>query len=165
MNLKELLQKVTDKDLDTYINDYFPNKLVRSDTLKESFGLTDREIEELYHQGYLYYQQDLYDKCRQYFEFCVILDPFITKYWMALGATQQLVKDLDKALHSYAIAAYLDPDDPFAHFHAYECLEALNNKCDAQKALKLAYKNANKVCYAHLKSKIERMIANKATTL
>ena len=34
----------------------------------------------------------------------------------------------------------LDSDNPYPHFHAYECYAALNNKEDAEKALNLASK-------------------------
>ena len=61
------------------------------------------------------------------------------KYWVGLGACLQLVRQYERALGAYALAAVTSrPRDPLPHFHAGECYLALNNLRDAEKAFRMA---------------------------
>ncbi len=165
MKLKELIQRISvqrkedhpfPEDLDSYLEDFVPNVLLKSETLQEAFEVTGREMEELYKEGFDHYQTDRYTDSGTVFRWLVTLNPFMIKYWMGLAASQQLLNQDEKALHSYAVAAFLDPESPMPHYHAYECYESLNNKEDAKKALDLAYKRClSNAEYEHMKPEIE----------
>ncbi len=146
MKLKTLLEKIArerggdhiPEDLEAYLADFVPNTLLSSETLQIAFGVTHDEMEELYGEAYGFYEQEAYVKAADVFRWLVLLNPFISKYWMGLGACQQLLGLFEKALHSYAVAALLDSLSPYPHFYAFECYEALGDPNEAAKALMLA---------------------------
>lgn len=165
MKLKELIQRIAmqrqeefpfPEDLESYLEDFIPNVLLKSETLQKAFGVTVGEMEELYEESFNHYQTNCYTDSATAFRWLVILNPFVVKHWMGLAASQQLLNQGEKALHSYAMAAFLDPENPMPHFHAHECYESLNNKEEAKKALDLAYTRclANDE-YEHMKPEIE----------
>ena len=137
MKLKEVLERIAKTrgesnplpdDLEAYLDDFFPNQRLASDTLQAAFEISDVEMESIYREGYKHYQSQAYELAVEFFRSLVIFDPFALKYWLSLGATQQLLKQFEKALHSYAVAASLAHENPYPHFHAFECYQALGNK-------------------------------------
>ncbi len=148
MKLKELIRRIAinrkedfpfPDDLEAYLDDFIPNTLLKSDTLQQAFGVSGYEMEEVYHEAYRFYQEDVYLEASAAFRWLVLLNPFVDKYWKGLAASLQLLGKYEKALHAYAMAALLDSDNPYPHFHAYECYEDMHNPEDAEKALDLAY--------------------------
>lgn len=165
MKLKELIRRIAlnrqedfpfPDDLDTYLDGFVPNTLLKSDTLQRAFGVTNYEMEEVYSEAYRLYQEDIYLESSTAFRWLVLLNPFAAKYWKGLAASLQLLGKYEKALHAYAMVALLDSDNPYPHFHAYECYEDLQNKDDAEKALELAYQRTlGKESYRDLQQEIE----------
>lgn len=162
--LKQLLQRLALEhqdglplleDLDSYLRDFIPQALLKSSSLQQAFGISHQEMELLYKEAYLQYENNKLEEASITFRFLVLFDPWIKKHWMGLASCQQLRKFYDKALHSYAIAAALDSEDPYPHFYAYQCCLASNNLIDAQKALLLAYQRTSEPCHAKLRHKIE----------
>ena len=98
-------------------------------------------MEELYSEAFRLYEEDNYLESCTAFRWLVLLNPFRMKYWMGLAASLQLFKKYEKALHAYAISTLLECENPYPHFHAYECFVALNNKDEAKKALESAYEH------------------------
>lgn len=166
MRLKELLKRLAlnnskefphPENLETYLADFVPNVLLKSETLQVAFAVSSYEMEEIYTEAYAYYQDDNYLESSTAFRWLVLLNPFTAKYWMGLAASLQLLEKYEKALHAYAVAALLDSDNPYPHFHAFECYAALKNKEDAEKALELSYKRTiGKAAYQELQEKIEK---------
>jgi type III secretion system low calcium response chaperone LcrH/SycD len=148
MKLKELLQRLNKNsksasiDLDNYFENFVEQKLLTSGTLQESFGVEKSEMELLYFEAYQAYQKDLFQEALELFRWLTILNPFEKKYWLGLGASQQLKTSYEPALKAYAIAYLLDCYDPFPHFHAFECYLALKDYPEAEKALLLAHEKA-----------------------
>ena len=64
--------------------------------------------------------------------------PLESRFWFALGATLQESKSYSDALHAWAMAALLQKEDPYPHFHAAECCFSLQWSEDAAMALKEA---------------------------
>ncbi len=169
MKLKELLQKIAvnrreehpfPEDLDAYLEDFIPNTLLKSDTLQIAFGVTNEEMEVLYKEAYTFYTKEDFTEATTEFRYLVILDPFTKKYWLGLAACLQVQEFYEKALHSYAMAALLDGEDPYPHFYAYQCYEKSGNQEDAQKALQLAYERTEgRALFVSLRQQIEPLLA------
>lgn len=164
MKLKELLRRIAmnrneeypfPEDLEAYLDDFIPNTLLKSETLQRAFGVSSYEMEEIYSEAYRLYEEDVYLESSIAFRWLVLLNPYVAKYWKGLAASLQLLEKYEKALHGYAMAALLDADNPYPHFHAYECYDALNNTEDADKALDLAYQRTlSKEIYRDLQEEI-----------
>ena len=165
MKLKELIRRIAlnrqedfpfPEDLEAYLDDFVPNMLLKSDTLQQAFGVSGYEMEEVYYEAYRFYQEDIYLKSSTAFRWLILLNPFVDKYWKGLAASLQLLGKYEKALHAYAMAALLDSDNPYPHFHAYECYEDMQNPEDAEKALDLAYQRTlGNEAYRDLQVEIE----------
>jgi type III secretion system low calcium response chaperone LcrH/SycD len=170
MKLKELIRRIAlnrheefpfADNLETFLEDFIPNTLLKSETLQKAFGVSNYEMEEIYSEAYRFYQEDNYLEASTGFRWLVLLNPFIAKYWTGLAASLQLLEKYEKALHAYAISALLESENPYPHFHAYECYEALNNKEEAEKALDLAYQRTiGKAAYSDLEEEIERSLCH-----
>lgn len=151
MKLKQLIERIAlqrqeefpfPENLDAFLEDFIPNTLLKSETLQEAFGISAYEMEELYQEGYAFYEDDQYTDSYTVFKWLVLLNPYVFKFWLSLGASQQLLGLFEKALHSYGMAALLEGDDPYPHFHAFECYIAMQNLDDALQALERAHLRA-----------------------
>jgi type III secretion system low calcium response chaperone LcrH/SycD len=170
VKLKELIRRIAincpsefpfPDNLETYLEDFVPNKLLKSGTLQDAFDLSDYELEEVYNESYLLYQEDRYLESSTGFRWLVLFNPYEPKYWMGLAASLQLLEKYEKALHAYALFALLESDNPYPHFHAYECYSALHNVEEGRKALVLAHRRAvKKSAYRDLQEEIEFLLNN-----
>ena len=125
-------------DFETYLEDFIPNKLLKSETLKLAFDITDHEMEELYAEAYGCYEEDAFKAASNGFRFLIILDPFVPRYWMGLGASLQLLERFEKALQAYAVVTLLVSKNPAPHLYAHECYKAMGEEKEAELALQLA---------------------------
>lgn len=114
------------------------------ESLKESLSLSKESMEKLYADAYQLYQDGQYEMAKEAFIQLVVLNPWEASYWMGLGAASQLAKDDEQALHAYAIAGYLENENPYPHYHAAQCLIVRNEHEDALKALRLAEERLRK---------------------
>jgi len=128
--------------LNEYLQDFVPSRLLQSHCFQIAFGVRDAEMEALYAKAYELYHAENYLIAANLFRWLVLLNPFVTKYWMGLGASQQLINDCKKALECYAVAYVLDDNSPYPHFYAYECYEAMGEESDALIALQMASERA-----------------------
>lgn len=168
MKLRELIQRLSlqrqedfpfPDNLESYLDDFVPNILLKSATYQQAFGVSNYEMEEIYVEAYNYYQDERYQDSLLQFRWLVILNPYSAKYWMGLAANQHLMQHYTQALHSYAMAALLDCENPYPHYHAFECYLALQNKEDAEKALLLAHQRTqNREQWESLKKEFEELL-------
>lgn len=108
-------------------------------TLQEVKGFTDDQMEAIYSIGYNLYESGKYSDAVQVFTWLGIFNPFISKYWLGLGASLQMIKDFENALNAYAVAAITsEPEDPVPHLHAGECYVGMGNLEEARKAFQTA---------------------------
>ena len=164
MKLKQLIQRIAanrqeefpfPENLETYLEDFIPNTLLKSETLQRAFEVSSYEMEEIYSEAYRLYDRANYLESSTTFRWLVLLNPFIGKYWIGLAASLQLLEKYEKALHAYAIAALIESENPYPHFHAYECYGALKNREEAKKALDSAYRRTiGKTAYQHLQDEL-----------
>ncbi len=108
------------------------------DVVQESDALSKTEVEQFYSFAFAQYQcGDLYKAAEAFHVLCARrpLDP---RFWFGLGATLQEGKKYEDALRAWAMAALLDKDNPYPHFHAAECACSMSNLEDAKHALREA---------------------------
>ena len=164
MKLREYIEKIKrgaanlPEDLDSFLDSFVPDVLMKSETLQEAYGVEERAMEEAYAKAYSLYERSDFGEAAVIFRWLVVLNPFVYKFWMGLGASWQMLEMLEKALHAYAMAALLDCEHPHPHFYAYRCYTKLGNEKDATKALRLAHRRTKeKPQYAGLRGEIERL--------
>lgn len=79
-------------------------------------------IEEIYASAYHHYENGKYEKAVSLFRFLIINDVKSKRFWMGIGAAQQMLKKYDEAIQSYTFAALINDKDPYLFYHAAECL-------------------------------------------
>ncbi len=104
-------------------------------TLKQLKGVTNDELEAVYSLAFGYYQTGKYDDAEKLFQFLVLFDHLNAKYWYGLGAVQQVLKNYQGAVASYAYSSVLDLENPKPQFHAAECFLAIGDKRNAASSL------------------------------
>ena len=104
-------------------------------TLKQLKGVTNAELEAVYSLAFGYYQTGKFNEALQLFQFLVLFDHLNKKYWMGLGAVQQVLKDFQGAIVSYGYSSFLDLKNPKPQFHAAECFLAMGDRRNAASAL------------------------------
>jgi len=108
-------------------------------TLQEVKGFSQEQMEAIYSVAYNFYQVGKYQDATQVFSWLGLFNPFVPKYWMGLGASLQMAKEFERALHAYAVAALTsEPEDPTPHLHAGECYLGTGNLEEALKAFQMA---------------------------
>ena len=110
-----------------FLNDY--------STLGELKGISRQELEAVYSLGFTHYRTGRYEDASKLFQFLVLFDHLNPKYWLALGAVQQVAKDYKGAIASYGYASFLDLENPKPQLHAAECFLALGDKENAASAI------------------------------
>ena len=104
-------------------------------TIRELKGITDAEMEAIYSMGYSLYNTGRYDDAETVFRFLVLFDHQNPRYWIGLGAVQQVKKQYGDAVTSYGYASFLDLDNPKPQYYAAECFLALGDKENTLSAL------------------------------
>lgn len=162
MKLREVLAKLSHHHpsasgvLDSYITDFTSHKLSQSETLQEAFEIDPDEMEGSYAAAHEHYMNDRFEESVEMFRWLTILNPLIEKYWLGFGASQQLLKTYEGALRAYAVCTFLDPKNPYPHFHAYECYVALEDLPQAHLALEQARNLSQHPAYRQLKQEIDQ---------
>ena len=82
-----------------------------------------------------YYRTGKYDDALKLFKFLVLFDHLNAKFWLGLGAVQQVLKDFQGAVASYGYCSFLKLDDPRPQLHAAECFLAMGDKRNAASSL------------------------------
>jgi type III secretion system low calcium response chaperone LcrH/SycD len=100
--------------------------------------MTAVESEVLYSEAFCLYENGKYDEAIKAFTHLAINNMRSFKSWMGLGASYQMVRNYKDALGAYAMAGYLNPTNPYIHFHAAECFFAINDREEGMLALKAA---------------------------
>lgn len=96
-----------------------------------------------YEEAYLAYERKDYEVASLLFAKLTSLEPLVAKYWKGVAASLQMEKKFEDALKAWSMLALLEADSAVPHFHAAECLLALNQKEEGIKALALAQKNGS----------------------
>jgi type III secretion system low calcium response chaperone LcrH/SycD len=100
------------------------------------------KVDDLYTQGYAFYESGKYTEAVHLFRKLTTLDPCDKDMWLGLGASLHMAKEYDKAIPAYLAAAVMsDPIEDFSPFlHAAECHLALNQIPEGLRLLEVAEK-------------------------
>ena len=104
-------------------------------TMRELKGITKAEMEAVYSVGFNMYRTGRYDDAEKIFRFLVLFDHLEPKYWLGVGAVQQVRKDYQGAIASYGYSSFLDLANPKPQLHAAECFLAMGDRRSAASAL------------------------------
>ena len=107
----------------------------KGSTLKQMRGITNEELEAVYTLAFGYYRTGKFNEALKLFQFLVLFDHLNAKYWMGLGAVQQVLKDYQNAVLAYGYSSFLNLDNPKPQLHAAECFLAMGDKRSAASAL------------------------------
>lgn len=125
-------------DLEVFLKDFIPNRNSPLDTYQTIFNLSSDDLELVYKEGYVAYQQKDYEESSAIFRWLIFFNPFISKYWLSLGSSLHMRGDYHGALHAYAVTALLKDSDPYPHYYAHICYTLLDQPEEAEKALDMA---------------------------
>lgn len=101
---------------------------------------SDHQLEQVYDMGFKLYQSGNYKDAKAYFTLLTMGHIKEPRYMMARAATEHMLKEYYNAVVSYTIAAILDPDSPFPHYHASDCYMKMEDLMNACVALKMTIK-------------------------
>lgn len=107
-------------------------------------ALSLKEQEAAYTLGYEHYEKGEWRKAKRLFLTLVYANPSEGMYWKGLASTLQMQERYAEAVQAWALVALLDERAPLPHFHAAECLLALDEKKEAGKALQSARERLRK---------------------
>lgn len=102
----------------------------------ENIHISEDMYDSLYHQAYHYYQNGKYSQSKSVFRFLSFFDLKNAKYWMGLGASDQMLKNYEAAIDSYKIALVLNESNPHVYFLIADCFIALEKIDEAMEVLK-----------------------------
>lgn len=104
-------------------------------TVRDLKGISTGEMEAVYSLGFNFYNTGRVKEAETIFKFLVLFDHMNPKYWIGLGAVQQMKREFETAVTSYAFASFLDLSDPKPQYHAAECYLAQGDRENATSAL------------------------------
>lgn len=93
------------------------------------------DLETIYISAYHLYQKGNYAKSSELFLQLTNANPYEGNFWKGLASCYQMQSAWEPSLHAWAMYALLCASDPYAHYHAAECLFAMKNFPEAIKAI------------------------------
>lgn len=129
--------------LEECIANFVTDSWMKEETFQKACNISILELEMLYADAFQFYQKNLFSESCELFRLLVLIDPFVEKYWLGLGATLQMDGRYEEALKSYGVVACLDETSPYPYYYSAECLEKLNRSEESKDALKKAYAYAS----------------------
>jgi type III secretion system low calcium response chaperone LcrH/SycD len=106
--------------------------------IQEGLKAPTIDIEAFYAQAYAHYQSNQTAEAAEIFSVLCARHPLESRFWFGLGASFMGCANYEKALYAWAMAALLDPSNPYPHFHAAECSDSLKQYRDASLAIQEA---------------------------
>lgn len=150
-------KKRENEELEDQVLDFFG----KGGAFKDLKDMSDEAMEAIYSVAYSLYQSGKYDESLKIFQFLCFYDHFNRKYFMGLGACQQMLKNYQGALEVFTFATVLDSEDPRPMVYIGDCHLALGDKEKARQSYETAIKWAGEQAeYAHEKQRAENMLDN-----
>lgn len=111
-------------------------------TLQDVAGVSDEQVEAVFHQAVRSYESGMMAKALELLEQVLVCNPYHQGAWRATGAVYQELGKLDEALGAYEYALALDPDDVVSSIFKGEVLLQTENVEEALPLLKNAVERA-----------------------
>lgn len=106
--------------------------------LKRFLGFSDALMESKYAIAYELYKKGEWTKAVECFSYLANVNPYETKYWIALATCQMEVRDFSSALNSYSSLTALDAGNPHFYFQLAYCFFQLEKISEGKEALEEA---------------------------
>jgi type III secretion system low calcium response chaperone LcrH/SycD len=90
-------------------------------------GLTKRQMDALYVQGYDLYSQAKYKEALPFFQALTFYNYLDQAGWLGAAGCYEMLKKHEQAISLYSFAAILNLDDPIPALHSFDCYLALKN--------------------------------------
>ena len=130
------------EDLNSTDEDQVEEKLLeffgKGGTFKDLKDMSDDAMEAIYSVAYNLYQGGKYEEAQKVFQFLCFYDHFNRKYFMGLGACQQMLKEYENAIEIFSFTTILDSEDPRPMLYIGDCQLALGNQEEAISAYETA---------------------------
>jgi type III secretion system low calcium response chaperone LcrH/SycD len=104
-------------------------------TWHQLLKLKPDEVEEVYAMGHRFYSEGDLDKALAAFSALIQLNPYVAKYWVAIGATLQRKEEYQDAISAYGIALTIEEHIPALYYSA-QCAYALDQREECKAFLK-----------------------------
>lgn len=112
-------------------------------TMREVKGISNKQMNAMYAVGFNLFNAGRLEDAKKVFNGLLILDHLERKYWFAMGAVLQQLKDFNEALKCYQVAAFLDIKIAKTQYQIAECHLALGDKENALNAIGAMFEYAD----------------------
>lgn len=103
--------------------------------LAEAHGLNKKDLEVIYNMALTCYNNSKHEDARTLFKFLCMMDHASSRWWMGLGAANQMLKNYAEAVKAYGYCTLLDVENPKPQLQAGYCLMSMGNDEAAVQAL------------------------------
>ncbi len=118
--------------------------LAKGNTFQSIFKLSAEKVANQYDYAVRMFERKEFIEATTAFTLLVCLNPYDKRYWLGLAGAQLNCDDPLNAIHSYTLAASIDPTDPYPYFHLTSCFLAIGEREDAIISLELTVEAAKK---------------------
>ena len=118
--------------------------LARGGTFQQANGIADEAMEATYSMAYAHYESGNYEQAAEIFQYLCYHNHEESRYFLGLGACQQMLQAYGQAAETFFYAARLDDKDPTALFSMVDIYLALREYEKATMVLDEALKVAGK---------------------
>ena len=151
----EMENAANDEGLEGKLLEYFG----KGGTFKDLKNMNDDTMEAIYSVAFNLYQGGKFDEALKVFQFLCFYDHFNKKYYLGMGACQQMLKDYESAIEIFTYAAVLDGDDPRAMMYIGDCHMGQGDKEKARQSYEMAIEWAGESAeYAEDKARAEALM-------
>lgn len=135
--------------------DELANKMLKEGmTPKETMGVSNSYLENIYAQAYRLYNTGKYIEATHLFRILIMLNPMEPKYILGLAACFHMLKEYKNAIESYTMCSVMDPQNPIPHYHSSDCYIQMKDYLSAMLCLELAIdRTKDKPEYAKMKER------------
>ena len=153
----EDIQQASSEELEDMLIEFFG----KGGTFKDLKNMSDDAMEAIYSVAYNLYQGGKYEESQKVFQFLCFYDHFNRKYFMGLGACQQMQKQYENAIEIFTFATVLDEHDPRPMIYIGDCHLAMGDKEKARMSYEAAIEwAADTSDYEEEKQRAADMLAN-----
>ena len=155
--MSEEVQQNDGEELEDTLLEFFG----KGGTFKDLKDMSDDAMEAIYSVAYNLYQGGKYDEAQKVFQFLCFYDHFNRKYFLGLGACQQMMKQYEQAIEIFTFATVLDADDPRPMLYIGDCHLGMGDKEKAKGCYETVIEwGAGQAAYADEIERAESMLEN-----
>ncbi len=118
--------------------------LAKGGNFQQLNGISDEAMEATYSMAHAHYESGNYEQAAEAFQYLCYHNHEEPRYFLGLGACQQMLKAYGQAAETFFFAARLDESDPTALFAMVDIYLALRDYEKATMVLEEALKTAGK---------------------